>query len=143
MDYIIGSVESGLRIRASTKSHKHYSFEQVPAAPDAEQVQRLASENAKASLQEIRKRSEEEKAVWQREKTELQQQVNKLQVDNALLQRIRVQQNDQINKLLITEKMSAKQATQELDVERLGKEGTLQQLVTEQTKQRLSDGNKE
>jgi hypothetical protein len=61
MDYIIGSVESGLRIRASTKSHKHYSFEQVPAAPDAEHVQRLASENAKASLQEIRKRSEEEK----------------------------------------------------------------------------------
>jgi hypothetical protein len=80
-------------------------LEQEPAAPDVEQVQRLASENAKASLQEMRKRSAEEKAVWQRERTELQQQVKTLQVANALLQRIRVQQNDQINKK--TEKMSA------------------------------------
>ena len=138
MDYIIGSVESGLKMRASTKSHKHYSFEQLPAAPDAEQVQRLASENAKASLQEIRKLFPAFSTS-----TELQQQVNKLQVDNALLQRICVQQNDRIKKLLITEKMSAKQATQELDVERLEKEGALQQHVAEQSKKRVSDGNKE
>jgi hypothetical protein len=90
--------------------------QEYPAAPDVEQVQRLASENAKASLEEIPKRSEEDKAVWQREKKQL--------VDLVVL-------------------MSANQATQELDVERLGKEGALQQLVAEQTKQRLSDGNKE
>ena len=45
-------------------------LEQEPAAPDVEQVQRLASENAKALLEEIRKRSDEEKAFWQREKTD-------------------------------------------------------------------------
>jgi hypothetical protein len=54
-------------------------LEQEPAAPDVEQVQRLASENAKASLEEIRKRSEEDKAVWQREKKEMQRLVNRLQ----------------------------------------------------------------
>jgi hypothetical protein len=53
-------------------------LEQEPAA-HVEQVQRLASQNAKASLEEIRKRSEEEKAAWQREKKEMQQQVNRLQ----------------------------------------------------------------
>ena len=52
-------------------------LEQEP--PDVEQVQRLASENAKASLEEIRKRSEEEKAVWQREKKEMKRQVKRLQ----------------------------------------------------------------
>ncbi len=41
-------------------------LEQEPAA-QVGQVQRLPSENAKASLEEIRKRSEEEKAAWQRE----------------------------------------------------------------------------
>jgi hypothetical protein len=54
-------------------------LEQEPAAPDVEQVQRLASENANASLEEIRKRSEEDKAVLQREREELQQQINRLQ----------------------------------------------------------------
>ncbi len=54
-------------------------LQQEPAAPDVEQVQRLASENAKVSLEEIRKRREEEKAVWQREKKDLQRQVNRLQ----------------------------------------------------------------
>ncbi len=90
------------------------------------QVQRLASQNAKASLEEIRKRSEEEKAAWQREKKEMQQQVNRLQEEvlaaanaHASLEEIRVQQNDHINKLLYTEKMSAKQATQELDAEKM------------------------
>jgi hypothetical protein len=53
-------------------------LEQEPAAPDVEQVQRLASANAKASLEEIRKRSEEDMAVWQREKKEMQKQVNRL-----------------------------------------------------------------
>jgi hypothetical protein len=35
------------------------------------------SENAKAS-EEIRKRSEEDKAVWEREREELRRQVNRL-----------------------------------------------------------------
>jgi hypothetical protein len=162
-------------------------LEQEPAAPDVEQVQRLASENAKASLEEIRKRSEEEKAAWQREKKEMQrlqvnrlqeevlaaanakasleeirkrseedkavwqreraeerqQQVNRLREANASLEEIRVQQNDQINKLLNAEKMSAKQATQELDAERIGKEVVLQQHVAQQTKKRVSGGSKE
>jgi hypothetical protein len=52
---------------------------QEPAAPDVEQAQRLASKNAKASLEEIHKGSEEDKAVWQREREEMQQQVNRLQ----------------------------------------------------------------
>ena len=34
--------------------------------------------NATASLEEIRKRSEEEKAVWQREREVMQQQANRL-----------------------------------------------------------------
>jgi hypothetical protein len=54
-------------------------LEQEPAAPDVEQVQRLASENAKALLEEMHKRSEEEKAVWQREKKEMKRKVNRLQ----------------------------------------------------------------
>ena len=54
-------------------------LEQVPAVPDVEQVQKLAAENAKASLEEIRKRSEKDKAVWQREKEEMQRQLNRLQ----------------------------------------------------------------
>jgi len=39
----------------------------------------LAAANAKASLEEIRKRSEGDKAVWQPEREEIQQQVNRLQ----------------------------------------------------------------
>ena len=77
-----------------------------------EQVQRLESENAKASLEEIRKRSEQDKTVWQREKKEMQQQVNRLQEEvlaaanaKASMEEIRVQQNDHINKLLNSEKM--------------------------------------
>jgi hypothetical protein len=54
-------------------------LEQEPAAPNVEQVQRLASDNAKTSLEEIRKRSEEEKAVWQREKKEMKMEVDRLQ----------------------------------------------------------------
>jgi small ubiquitin-related modifier len=54
-------------------------LEQVSAVPDVGQVQRLAAENAKASLEEIRKRSEKDKAVWQREKEEMQRQLNRLQ----------------------------------------------------------------
>ena len=54
-----------------------------------------------------------------------------------------MQQNDQINKLLNAEKMSAKQATQELDAERIGKEDVLQQHVAQQTKKRVSGGSKE
>jgi hypothetical protein len=46
--------------------------------PDVEQVQMLAAENFKASLEEIRKRSEEDKAVWQREREEMQREVNRL-----------------------------------------------------------------
>jgi membrane-associated HD superfamily phosphohydrolase len=49
-----------------------------------------------ASLEEIRKRSEEDKAVWQREKKEMQQQVNRLHEEvlaaanaNASLEEIR------------------------------------------------------
>jgi hypothetical protein len=53
-------------------------LEQEPATPDVEQVQMLAPANAKASLEEIRKRIEEDKAVWQREREEMQQQVNRL-----------------------------------------------------------------
>jgi hypothetical protein len=54
-------------------------LEQEPAAPDVEHGQSLASENAKASPEEIRKGSEEEKAVWQRENQKMQRQVNRLQ----------------------------------------------------------------
>ena len=50
-----------------------------PAAPDAEQVQRLASENSKTSLEEIHKGSKKDKTVWQREREEMKQQVNRLQ----------------------------------------------------------------
>ena len=103
----------------------------------------LAAANAKASLEEIRKRSEEDKAVWQREREEMQQQVNRLREANASLEEIRVQQNEQINKLLNTGKMSAKQATQELDAERIGKEDVLQQHVAQQTKKRVSGGSKQ
>ena len=39
------------------------------------QEEELAAANAKASLEEIRKRSEEDKAVWQSEREEMQQQV--------------------------------------------------------------------
>ena len=49
----------------------------------------------------------------------------------------------QHNKLLNAEKMRTNQVTQELDAERLGMEDALQQHVTEQTKKRVSDGNKE
>jgi predicted nuclease with TOPRIM domain len=101
-------------------------LEKEPTAPNAEQVQRLASENAKASLEEIRKRSEKDKAAWQREREEMQQQVNRLREEllaaanaNASLEEIRVQQNDQINKLLTSEKMRTKQVTPELHAERL------------------------
>jgi formylmethanofuran dehydrogenase subunit D len=121
-------------------------LEQEPAAPDVEQVQRIASENAKA----IRKRSEEEKVVWQHEKKEMQQQVNRLQEEvlaaanaNASLEEIRVQQNDHINKLLNIEKMRTKQVTPELDAFFLAKKDALQQHVAEQTKESLSEGNKE
>jgi hypothetical protein len=103
----------------------------------------LAAANAKASLEEIRQRSEEDKTVWQREREEMQQQVNRLRVANASLEEIRVQQNDEINKLLKAEKMSAKQATQELDAERIGKEDVLQQHVAQQTKKRVSGGSKD
>ena len=51
---------------------------QEPAVPDLDQVQKLASECAEASLEKIRKRSEEDKAVWQRERGEMQRQVNSL-----------------------------------------------------------------
>ena len=73
----------------------------------------LAAANAKASLEEIRKSSEEDKAVWQRESEEMQQ-VNRLREANASLEEVRVQQNDHINKLLNADKMRAKQVTQEL-----------------------------
>jgi len=110
----------------------------------------LASANAKAALdvtlEEIRKRSEEDKAVWQREREEMQQQVNRLQEDvlaaanaNSLLEEIRVQQNDHINKLLSAQKMKTTQETPELDAERPGKKDALQQHVTEQTKKRLAE----
>ena len=84
------------------------------------------------------------KVVWQREKKEMKRQVNRMQEEvlaaanaNALQEEIRVQQNDQMNKLLNAEKMSAKQATQELNAERIGKEDALQQHVTEQTQNRI------
>jgi hypothetical protein len=80
----------------------------------------------------------------------MQQQVNRLQEEvltaanaNAYLEEIRVQQHDHINKLLNSEKMKTKQMTLELDAERLGKKDALQQHVTEQTKKRLSGGDKE
>ena len=64
-------------------------------------MQWLASENARASLEEIRKRSEEEKAVWQREREVMQQQANRLREEvlaaanaNASLEEISVQQTD-------------------------------------------------
>jgi hypothetical protein len=53
-------------------------LEQEPAAPDVGQVQRLAAENAEASLEEIRKRSAADKSVWQREREEMQRQANRL-----------------------------------------------------------------
>ncbi len=110
---------------------------QQPAAPDVEQVQRLASGTAKASLVEIRTGSEEEIAVWQREKEKaMQRQVNRLREEvltaasaDASLEDIRVQQNDNINKLLNAEKMSAKQL-----------KDALQQHVAEQRKKKVSDG---
>jgi hypothetical protein len=58
------------------------------------------SENAKASLEEIHKRNEDDKAVWQREKKEMQQQVNRLQEEvlaaanaNAWLEEMQQQVN--------------------------------------------------
>ena len=60
-------------------SHVGGLLEHESAVPDVEQVQKLAAENAKASLEEIRKRSEKDKAVWQREKEEMQRQVNRLE----------------------------------------------------------------
>jgi carbonic anhydrase len=63
-------------------------------------VHRLALKNVKASLEELRKRSEEEKAVWQRERQDMKRQVNRLQEEvlaaanaNASLEEIRMQQN--------------------------------------------------
>ena len=116
--------------------------------PPIEEV--LAAANANASLEEIRKRSEEDKEVWQREREEMQQQVNKLQEevlaaanDNVYLEEILVQQHDHINKLLNSKKIRTKQVTSEFDAERLGKKDALQQHVAEQTKKRLSDGDKE
>ena len=53
-------------------------LEQEPAAPDVEQVQRLVAENAKASLEEIRKRSAADKSVWQREREVMQRQASRL-----------------------------------------------------------------
>ena len=50
---------------------------------------------------------------------------------------------DHINKLLNSKKMRTKQVTPEFDAERLGKKDALQQHVTDQTKKRLSDGDKE
>ena len=106
-----------------------------------QQAQRLASENVKASLEKIRKKSQEDKAVWQREREEMQRQVKRLQEEvlaaanaKASLEEIRVQQNDHMNKLLNSEKMRTKQVTPELDAERLGKEDALQQHAGEQTK---------
>ena len=72
----------------------------LPAAPDVEQVQRLASGNANASLVEIRTGSEEEIAVWQREKEKaMQRQVNRLQEEvltaasaDASLEDVRLQE---------------------------------------------------
>jgi hypothetical protein len=60
----------------------------------------LAAANANASLEEIcKRRSEENKAVWQLDREEMQQQVNRLQEEvlaaanaNAYLEEIRVQQ---------------------------------------------------
>jgi hypothetical protein len=64
-------------------------------------VQWLAAENAKSSQQDIRKRSEADKAVWQREREVMQQQANWLREEvlaaansNASLEEIRVQQSD-------------------------------------------------
>jgi carbonic anhydrase len=75
-------------------------LEQEPAAPGVEQVHRQALKNAKASLEEIRKRSEEDKAVWQRERDDMKRQVNRLQEEvlaaanaKASLEEIRMQQN--------------------------------------------------
>ncbi len=48
-----------------------------------------------------------------------------------------------INELLNSEKMRTKQVKPELDAEQLGKKGALQQHEAEETKKRLSDGNKE
>ena len=80
----------------------------------------------------------------------MQHQVNRLQEEvltaehaNDSLEEIHVQQNDHINKLFNVEKMKSKQVTTELNTERLGKDDALQQHVTEQTKKRLSDGNKD
>ena len=52
-----------------------------PAVNDVEQVQvqMLASEYAKALLDEIRKRNSEEKTLWVREREEMQRQVSRLQ----------------------------------------------------------------
>ena len=62
---------------------------------------------------------------------------------SSSLEDIHVQQNDHINKLLNAETMKIKQVTPELDAERLGNKDALQRHVAEQTKKRLSDGNKE
>jgi hypothetical protein len=137
-------------------------LEQEPAAPDVEQSQRLASENTKDSLEEIHKRSEEDKSVWQCEKKEMQQQLNRLQEevlttenakasleeirkrseeDKAVWQREKKEIHQQVNRMqqLNSEKMRRKKVTPELDAERLGKKDTLQQHVADQTKKRLSD----
>ncbi len=53
-------------------------LEQEPAVSDVGQVQGLAAENVKASLEKIRERSKEDKAVWQREREEMQREVNRM-----------------------------------------------------------------
>ncbi len=52
-------------------------LKQEPAFPDVEQVQLLTAEKAKASLEEICKRSDLDEAFWQREREEIQGEVNR------------------------------------------------------------------
>jgi hypothetical protein len=69
--------------------------EEVLASSNAKALERLAlqraencgriAEKAKVSLEEMRKRSEEEKEVWKREREEIQQQVNKLRASKQTL----------------------------------------------------------
>jgi hypothetical protein len=77
-----------------------------PAVPDVEQLRRLAAENAEASLEEIRKSRDEDKAVWQRERQAMQRKVDGLEEsrkmseeDTAAWKRERQELQEQVSRL--------------------------------------------
>ena len=78
----------------------------TPAFHDVEQLRRLAAENAEASLEEIRKSRDEDKAVWQRERQAMQQKKvglgesrKRSEEDTAAWQRERQELQGQVSRL--------------------------------------------